>query len=59
MAVFNVPVFLDMTNTVFPTFQTWFILDFSSASCNGTLGLAEPWDLVNTKIFQSIDVASG
>jgi hypothetical protein len=32
---------LDMTNAVFPTVQTQYILDFSSASCSGTLGFAE------------------
>jgi hypothetical protein len=30
-----------MTNTVFPTFQTQCILDFSSASRSGTLGFAQ------------------
>jgi hypothetical protein len=40
-----------MANTVFPTFQTLYtgILDFSSA---------EHWDLPNTEILQSKDVAS-
>jgi hypothetical protein len=41
-----------MTKSVFPTFQTH-ILDFSSAISN-----AEHWDLPNTEIFQSKDVAS-
>jgi hypothetical protein len=41
-----------MANTVFPTFQTQYILDFSSASRSGTLGLP------NTEIFPSKDVAS-
>jgi hypothetical protein len=36
-----------MTNTLFPTFQIKYILDFSSASRIGTL-----------EIFQSKDVAS-
>jgi hypothetical protein len=31
---------LDMTNTVFPTFQTPYILDFSSVSFSGKLGFA-------------------
>jgi hypothetical protein len=39
-----------MTNTVFPTFQTQYILDFSSASCSGTRGIA--------KNFQSKNVAT-
>jgi hypothetical protein len=41
-----------MTNAVFPTFQTQYILDFSSAI------RCEHWDLPNTEIFQSKDVAS-
>jgi hypothetical protein len=41
-----------MTNTVFLTFQTIYILDFSSES-------RENWDLPNTEIFQSKDIASG
>jgi hypothetical protein len=45
---------LEMTNTVFPAFQTQYILDFSSAS-----RIAEHWDLPNTEKFQSKDVASG
>jgi hypothetical protein len=44
---------LDMTKTVFPTFQTQYILNFSWAS-----GIVKHWDLTNTKIFQSEDVAS-
>jgi hypothetical protein len=40
-----------MTNTVFLTFQTLYILDFSSASQSGTER--------NTGICQSKDVASG
>jgi hypothetical protein len=32
---------LDMTNTGFPTFQTQYILDFSSASRRGKLGFAK------------------
>jgi hypothetical protein len=40
-----------MTNTVLPTFQTQYILDFSSASRRGTLGFAEHF-------FQYKDVAS-
>jgi hypothetical protein len=44
-----------MTNTVFPTFQTGYILDFLSA----IYSIAEHWDLPNTEIFQSKDVASG
>jgi hypothetical protein len=43
-----------MTNTVFPTFQTQYILDFSSANS----AVAEHWDLPKTEIFQSKDVAS-
>jgi hypothetical protein len=31
----------DFTNTVYPTFQTQYILDFSSASGSGTLGFAK------------------
>jgi hypothetical protein len=42
-----------MTNTAFPSFETHYILDFSSAS-----PIAEHWDLPNTAIFQSKDVAS-
>jgi hypothetical protein len=42
-----------MTNTAFPTFQTQYILNFSTASRSGT-----HWDLPNTEIFQSKDVAS-
>jgi hypothetical protein len=42
-----------MTNTVFPTFQTQYILNFSSASRS-----TEHWDLPNTEIFQSKDIAS-
>jgi hypothetical protein len=38
-----------MSNTAIPTFQTQYILNFSSAS----------WDLPNTEIFQAKDVASG
>jgi hypothetical protein len=41
-----------MTNTVFPTFPTQYILDLSSTSRSGT-GI-----LPNTEIFQSKDVAS-
>jgi hypothetical protein len=41
-----------MTNTVFTTFQTQYILDFSSASRSGTLGFAKH------EIFTSKDVAS-
>jgi hypothetical protein len=42
-----------MTNTVFPTFQTQYIVDFSSA-----IFIVEHWDLTNTEIFKSKDVAS-
>jgi hypothetical protein len=42
-----------MANTVFPTFQTQYILNFSSASHRGLLGAGK-----NTEIFQSEDVAS-
>jgi hypothetical protein len=42
-----------MVNTVFTIFQTKYFLDFSSAS------RTEHWDLPNTVIFQSKDVASG
>jgi hypothetical protein len=42
-----------MTNTDFPTFQTQYIPDFSSAS-----RIAEYWDLPNTEIFKSKYVAS-
>jgi hypothetical protein len=41
-----------MTNTVFLTFQTQYILLFSSASRGG-------WDLPNTEIFHYKDVTSG
>jgi hypothetical protein len=41
-----------MNSTVFPTFQTQYILHFSSASRSGTR------DLPNTEIFQSKDVAT-
>jgi hypothetical protein len=44
-----------MTNTVFPTFQTQYILGFSSASRRGTLGFSKN---PNTQIFPSKDVAS-
>jgi hypothetical protein len=63
-----------MTNTVFPTFQTQYILDFSTASHSTTLGcsakfyLGEIWvdyvrnvckkNLPNTEIFQSKDFAT-
>jgi hypothetical protein len=39
---------LDMTNTVCTTFQTQYIKQ----------AIAEHWDLPNTEIFQSKDVAS-
>jgi hypothetical protein len=43
-----------MAHTVFPTFQTQYILEFSSASRS-----REHWDLSNTEIFLSKDVALG
>jgi hypothetical protein len=44
---------LEMTNSVFPMFQTQFLFDFSAASrCSETLVFAKHWD------FQSKDVAS-
>jgi hypothetical protein len=42
-----------MTNTVFPTFQTQYILHFSSAKPK-----LNTWILPNTEIFQSKEVAS-
>jgi hypothetical protein len=43
-----------MTNTVFLMFQTQQILNIYSAR-----RIAKHWDLPNTEIFQSKDVASG
>jgi hypothetical protein len=42
-----------MTNAVFPTFQTQYILDVSSAIHSGKVGFAK-----HCEIFQSKDVAS-
>jgi hypothetical protein len=44
----NIPY--DMTNTVFPTFQTQYIIYQQT--------VAEHWDLPSPDIFQSKDVAS-
>jgi hypothetical protein len=43
-----------MTNTVFPTFQTQYCIYLISHE----QAAAEYWDLPNTEILQSIDVAS-
>jgi hypothetical protein len=43
-----------MTKTVFPLFQT----QYAVSSISNQQAVAEHWDLPNTEIFQSKDVAS-